>query len=489
MIQDLHNKLIHQEFSATELTEQYLEHIEQLDPKIRAFLTVTADEALNQARAVDEKLARGEAITPLAGIPAAIKDNIATRGVKTTAASRILENYVPPYDATVIRRLRAMDFVILGKTNLDEFAHGSSTENSAFWTTRNPWDVTRVPGGSSGGSAAAVASDMAVYALGTDTGGSIRQPAAYCGIVGLKPTYGLLSRYGLFAMTSSTDVPGFLTKTTADAAYLLEALAGRDPKDATTLPGSAREYVKALHVPSLQGVRIGIPKEYFIKGLDKEVESAVRGAVSLMEREGAIVKEISLPYSSYGIAVYYVVTPSEVSSNLGRFDGIRYGLSKHAEADNLIDVYYKSRGAGFGAEAKRRIMIGTYALSSGYYDAYYKKAQKVRTLIINDFARAFKEVDVIITPIAPGVAFKIGAKGNDPLAMYLEDIFVVPVSLAGLPAISIPCGFNHENLPIGMQIIGSHEGEAKLLEVAAYYEGITEWHMRKPALLTEKDSA
>ncbi|HCA67360.1 MAG: Glutamyl-tRNA(Gln) amidotransferase subunit A [Parcubacteria group bacterium GW2011_GWF2_44_17] len=485
MIRHLHNKLISKEFSATELTKQYLERIEKFDQKICAFLTVTAKSALDQARAVDEKIACGEKIGLLAGLPAAIKDNIATRGVKTTAASRILENYVPPFDATVIELLRARDFVMLGKTNLDEFAHGSSTENSAFWTTRNPWDLTRVPGGSSGGSAAAVVSGMAVYALGTDTGGSIRQPASYCGLVGLKPTYGLCSRYGLIAMTSSTDVPGFLTKRVEDAAYLLSALAGRDPKDATTLSCDSRDYLKAIAEPRLNGVRIGIPKEYFIEGLNKEVLNAVKGAVRILEKEGAIVKEISLPHSQYGIAVYYIVTPSEVSSNLGRFDGIRYGFSKHSDAEDLIDVYYKSRGAGFGQEAKRRIMIGTYALSSGYYDAYYKKAQKVRTLIIDDFKRAFREVDVIITPTAPDVAFKIGSKENDPLAMYLEDIFSVPVSLAGLPAISIPCGFNHENLPIGMQIIGPQLGETILLKVAAYYEGITDWHTKEPMLLTE----
>lgn len=482
MIKEIHNELINKRVSATELVEHYLQRITKLDPKIRAFLTITADEALRQARVVDEKIARVEEISPLAGIPSAIKDNIATRALKTTAASRILENYIPPFDATVIERLRALDFVMLGKTNLDEFAHGSSTENSAFWTTRNPWDLTRVPGGSSGGSAAAVASGMAVYGLGTDTGGSIRQPAAYCGVVGLKPTYGLISRYGLIAMTSSTDVPGFLTKTVADAAYLLEALAGRDPKDATTLPNETREYVKATAAPSIKSVRIGIPKEYFIEGMDKEVESAVMDAVQILEKEGAIVKQISLPYSVYGIAVYYVVTPSEVSSNLGRFDGIRYGLSKYKDAEDLIDVYRKSRGAGFGSEAKRRIMIGTYALSSGYYDAYYKKAQKVRTLIVNDFARAFKEVDAIITPTAPGVAFKIGSKANNPLLMYLEDIFSVPVSLAGLPAISIPCGFSHDNLPIGMQIVGAQKGEAKLLQIAAYYEGVTDSGKREPAL-------
>ncbi|HBH46275.1 MAG: aspartyl/glutamyl-tRNA amidotransferase subunit A [Candidatus Jacksonbacteria bacterium RIFOXYC2_FULL_44_29] len=482
MIKELHNKLETKQISTVELARQYLAQIDKLDPRVRAYLKVTSDLALKQASMIDKKIASGEEVSVLAGIPAAVKDIIATAGVTTTAASRILENYVPPFDATVIKQLKAKDFVMLGKTNLDEFAHGASTENSSFWPTHNPWDLERVPGGSSGGSAAAVSAGMAAYALGTDTGGSIRQPASFCGIVGFKPTYGRCSRYGLLAMTSSTDVPGFFTSSVEDAAIVLAALAGVDPRDATTLPVSVPDYLKAVRDPKIKGLRIGLPQEYFIPGMDREVEQAVRKAITDLERQGAVVKEVSLPYSKYGVAVYYVVTPSEVSSNLGRYDGIRYGLSYHDQADNLFDVYQKTRGAGFGPEAKRRIMIGTFALSSGYYDAYYKKAQQVRSLIIRDFEHVFAEVDVLMVPTSPGAAFKIGEKANDPLAMYLEDVFLVPASLAGLPAISIPCGFTSKKLPIGMQIIGPQLGEEKILEAAAFYEGLTDWHKTKPPI-------
>ncbi len=482
MIRHLHNQLISKEFSATELTKKYLERIEKLDQKIYAFLTVTVKIAMDQARAVDEKIAQGKEIATLAGIPSAIKDNIATRGTKTTAASRILENYVPPFDAMVVKRLKERDYVLVGKTNLDEFAHGSSTENSAFWPTHNPWNLERVPGGSSGGSGAAVAGDLAVYALGTDTGGSVRCPASYCGITGLKPSYGRCSRYGLFSMTSSTDVPGLLAHSVEDAAYVLSALAGRDAKDATTRWEEPDDYVSRLQEFSVKGMRIGLPQEYFVKGLDKEVEEAVKKAIALFQEQGAFVKEVSLPHTSYGIAVYYIITPSEISSNLARYDGIRYGLSKGDEADNLLQVYERTRGAGFGAEAKRRIMIGTYALSAGYYDAYYKKAQQVRTLIVKDFRKIFEEVDVLITPTTPSVAFKLGEKANDPLSLYLEDIFVIPASLAGLPALSLPCGFNREGMPIGMQIIGRELAESTLLQVGAYYQNITDWHTRRPQL-------
>ena len=482
MIKELHNKLETKQISTVELARQYLAQIDKLDPRVRAYLKVTSDLALKQASMIDKKIASGEEVSVLAGIPAAVKDIIATAGVTTTAASRILENYVPPFDATVIKQLKAKDFVMLGKTNLDEFAHGASTENSSFWPTHNPWDLERVPGGSSGGSAAAVSAGMAAYALGTDTSGSIRQPASFCGIVGFKPTYGRCSRYGLLAMTSSTDVPGFFTSSVEDAAIVLAALAGVDPRDATTLPVSVPDYLKAVRDPKIKGLRIGLPQEYFIPGMDREVEQAVRKAITDLERQGAVVKEVSLPYSKYGVAVYYVVTPSEVSSNLGRYDGIRYGLSYHDQADNLFDVYQKTRGAGFGPEAKRRIMIGTFALSSGYYDAYYKKAQQVRSLIIRDFEHVFAEVDVLMVPTSPGAAFKIGEKANDPLAMYLEDVFLVPASLAGLPAISIPCGFTSKKLPIGMQIIGPQLGEEKILEAAAFYEGLTDWHKTKPPI-------
>jgi aspartyl-tRNA(Asn)/glutamyl-tRNA(Gln) amidotransferase subunit A len=385
---------------------------------------------------------------------------------------------VPPFDATIIKQLKLQDFVMLGKTNLDEFAHGSSTENSAFWPTHNPWDLTRVPGGSSGGSAAAVAAGLVVYALGTDTGGSIRQPASFCNLVGLKPTYGRLSRYGLIAMTSSTDVPGFFTQTVEDAAILLEVLAGEDPKDATT-----RESTKASVIfnRSIKGLKIGLPAEYFIKGLHPEVEQAVKNAAQKLEELGAVVQEVSLPHSPYGLAIYYIITPSEVSSNLARFDGIRFGLNVK-EAKTLLEVYQKSRGRGFGAEAKRRIMIGTFVLSAGYYDAYYKKAQQVRSLLVNDFNNVFQEVDVLLTPTSPSTAFKIGEKTNDPLAMYLEDILLVPASLAGLPAVSVPCGFSQTGLPIGVQIIGPQFKDELILEVAYRYEQATDWHKSKPHL-------
>ena len=459
-----------------------MQRITARDPKIRAFLIVTVDYAFKQAADVDKKIARGEKISPLAGIPAAIKDIIATAEIKTTAGSRILENYVPPFDATVVKRLKERDYVLVGKTNLDEFAHGSSTENSAYWPTRNPWNLERVPGGSSGGSGAAVAGDLAVYALGTDTGGSVRCPASYCGIVGLKPSYGRCSRYGLFSMTSSTDVPGILAQSVEDAAYVLSALAGRDSKDATTLWEEPEDYARCLQNNSIKGMRIGLPKEYFVKGLEAQVEGAVQKAIALLQECGAHVREVSLPHTSYGISVYYIITPSEISSNLSRYDGIRYGFSKNKESKSLLEVYTKTRGNGFGAEAKRRIMIGTYALSSGYYDAYYKKAQQVRTLISEDFRKVFEEVDVLITPTTPSVAFKIGEKASDPLSLYLEDIFVIPASLAGLPALSLPCGFNSEGLPIGMQIIGRELAEAKVLQTGACYQNITDWHTKRPQL-------
>lgn len=482
MIQLLHQQLTSKQISAVELTEQYLQRIEKLDGQIRAFLTVTPELALEQAREVDKKIADNQEIPLLAGIPCAVKDIIATAGVKTTAASRILENYVPSFDATVIRQLRQNDFIMLGKTNLDEFAHGASTENSGFWPSHNPWDLERVPGGSSGGSAAAVAAQMSAYALGTDTGGSIRQPASFCNLVGFKPSYGRCSRYGLFGMTSSTDVPGFFTKTVEDAAIVLGALAGQDKKDGTTLLSDAPDYLHHLSNFKINGLKIGLPQEYFIKGMDKEVETAVRQAVKKLEKQGALISEISLPYTKYGVAVYYIVTPAEISSNLARYDGIRFGLSKREESKNLLEVYQKSRGAGFGPEVKRRIMIGAYALCSGYYDAYYKKAQTVRALLIQDFQRAFAEIDVLITPTSPGTAFKIGEKAGDPLAMYLEDVFLVPASLAGLPAVSIPCGFSSQNLPIGMQIIGKQMEELKILQVAQVYERMNKWHAKKPRL-------
>ena len=394
------------------------------------------------------------------------KDNIMTKGIKTTAASKILENYIAPFDATIIKKLNTVGAVLIAKTNLDEFAHGASTENSAFGPTHNPWDLMRVPGGSSGGSAAAVASDMCLFALGTDTGGSIRCPASFCGVVGTKPTYGRSSRFGLISMTSSTDVPGLLTKTVVDAGIVLSVIAGHDANDATTPDVKVDNY--AISKPDIKGLTIGLPKEYFIEGINPGVREVVEKAVAEIKKLGAEIKEISLPHTKYGIPVYYIITPSEISSNLGRFDGIRYGFNSQ-EAKNLEEIYKKTRGQGFGEEAKRRIMLGTYALSAGYYDAYYKQAQKVRTKIKDELDAALEEVDAIITPTQPDIAFKIGEKSNDPLRMYLEDIFVAPASLAGLPAISIPAGLS-EKMPVGLQIIGKRFDEEMLFRIGDAFE-------------------
>ncbi|MBI4262364.1 Asp-tRNA(Asn)/Glu-tRNA(Gln) amidotransferase subunit GatA [Candidatus Uhrbacteria bacterium] len=465
------------EISSEELTRACLSAIKEKDSTIHAFLTVTDEHALTTARDIDRRRANGERLGPLAGIPFAIKDIFATQGVRTTAASKILEEYVPPYDATVVAKLKEQGIVILGKTNLDEFAHGASTENSAFGPTKNPLDTERVPGGSSGGSAAALAADMCIAALGTDTGGSIRQPAAFCGVVGIKPTYGRVSRYGLLSMTSSTDVVGPMTKTVTDAAVVLEAIAGEDGHDATTTAKPVLNYRSYLEHASVKGLRIGVPREYFISGMQPEIEQRVRAALNAYEKLGATLVDIALPHTQYAIPVYYIVTPSEVSSNLGRYDGIRYGYSEcrmqNAECRNLEAVYSLSRAHGFGPEAKRRIMIGTYALSHGYYDAYYLQAAKVRTLIRRDFEEVFKKVDVIMTPTSPNVAFKIGEKTGDPLQLYLEDVLLAAVSLAGLPAISIPCGKGAHNMPVGLQIIGNYFEEEKILSAAYIYEQTT----------------
>lgn len=481
MLHNLHQQLKTKKISSQELVSKYLERIYKHNPRLNAFLTITDKTARAQAQAVDDKIAQGQKIDLLAGLPAAIKDNIAVRGIKTTAASRILENYIPPYDAEVISKLKARDFVLIGKTNLDEFAHGASTENSAYGSTRNPWDAHRVPGGSSGGSAAAVAAGLAVYALGTDTGGSIRQPAAFCSIVGLKPTYGRISRYGLIAMTSSTDAPGILTKNVADVAAVLQVLAGPDKKDATSSQQKIPDYSSEIK-KNLKGLKAGMPKEYFSpKGINSEVKRAVEQAIKHLEKLGVEIIEVSLPHTEYGVAVYYIITPCEVSSNLARFDGIKFGYQAKKSA-NLIDLYFKSRGQGFGPETKRRIMLGAYALSSGYWDAYYLKAQKVRSLIIKDFKSVWPQADFLLTPTSPSLPFKIGEKVDDPLTLYLEDIFSVPASLAGLPAISIPCGFSQNNLPIGLQIIGPHFKEETILRVAYNYEQTTVWHKKEPAL-------
>ena len=457
-IEKVHDGLLKKEFSARELAKSLLDKIKKENEKIFAFLTVSDDLALEQAGAVDKKLAAGEKIALLEGVPAAIKDAILVDGVKCTSASKILENYVAPYDATVIRKLQEQGTVILGKTNLDEFAMGSSTENSAYGVTRNPRDTERVPGGSSGGSAAAVAADQCVYALGSDTGGSIRQPAFLCGVVGLKPTYGAVSRYGLMAFASSLDQIGPLAKTVDDARIVFNAIAGKDPLDSTS--------IDTKPVGNLTGKKftIGVPKEYFIKGIDEAIEKIIRAKIKQYESLGHKIEEISLPHTEYALACYYIIATSEASANLARFDGIRYGYSS-PKAKNLLEIYLQSRGEGFGAEVRRRIMLGTYVLSAGYYDAYYVRAQKVRSLIKQDFDKAFQKVDAIFTPTSPTLDFKIGEQMSDPLQMYLSDIFTISINLAGVPAISVPVG-KVGNLPVGLQVIGKPFEEEKIFEIA-----------------------
>jgi aspartyl-tRNA(Asn)/glutamyl-tRNA(Gln) amidotransferase subunit A len=433
------------DFTAVELAEAVLDRIEKVDGDVKAYLTTTPEDALAQARVADERRAAGEH-NPLLGIPLAIKDVLCTKGIRTTCGSRILENFVPPYDATAVARLKTAGAVILGKTNMDEFAMGSSTENSAFFTTHNSWDLGRVPGGSSGGSAAAVAADSCLGALGTDTGGSVRQPAGFCGVVGLKPTYGRVSRYGLVAYASSLDQVGVLTKDVADAGLLLGAIAGHDPRDSTSLDAPVPDYTAAL-TGDVRGVRVGVPKEYFIEGMQPEVEAAVRAAVDVLVELGAEVRQVSLPHTDYALPVYYLIAPAEASANLARYDGVRYSL--RVGDGGLGEMYKATRGQGFGPEVKRRIMLGTYALSAGYYDAYYLKAQKVRTLIKADFDSAFEEVDVIVAPTSPTTAFRIGEKAGDPLQMYLSDVFTLSVNLAGICGLSVPCGFDDDGLPVG----------------------------------------
>jgi aspartyl-tRNA(Asn)/glutamyl-tRNA(Gln) amidotransferase subunit A len=471
-------KIRTKELKAEAATAACLERIRSLDGKIQAFNEVFGDRALQQARDIDKRIAKSEPVGPLTGLPMAIKDNMLIRGERCTCSSKILDGFVATYDATVIKKLRAAGAVFLGRTNLDEFAMGSSTENSAFRTTRNPWDLERIPGGSSGGSAAAVASRLAPAALGSDTGGSIRQPAALCGVLGLKPTYGRVSRFGLIAFASSLDQIGPFGTTARDVALLLQVIAGHDDRDSTSVAEPVPDYAASLG-KDLKGLRIGLPKEYFLKGLDVEIDRAVREAVKVLQGFGAIVKEISLPHTEYCLAVYYILAPSEASSNLSRFDGVRYG-HRTKSAGNLLELYEKSRGEGFGPEVKRRIMLGTYALSAGYYDAYYAKAQKVRTLIKRDFDQAFKEVDVIATPTSPTPAFKSGEKASDPLQMYLSDIFTISCNLAGLPGLSLPCGFTKGGLPIGLQLLGKPFDEATLLSVAHRYEQAQDWNTHVP---------
>ena len=477
-IREARERLRRRQISSVELTQAFLARIGALNPRLNAYLTITDDEALEMARQADARIQRGED-TPLLGVPIAIKDVLSTRGVRTTAGSRILANYVPTWDATVVARLRALGAVFLGKLNCDEFAMGSSTENSAFGPARNPWDETRVPGGSSGGSAVAVAADLCCAALGTDTGGSIRQPAALCGVTGLKNSYGRVSRYGLIAFASSLDTVGALTKDAYDAAIMLHAMEGRDPCDSTSVETTPIDLTQLdSRTTSLVGLRVGVPKEYFIDGMQPDVERAVRAAIAHLEALGAEIREISLPRTQLGLPVYYIIAPAEASANLARFDGVKYGL--RVQGTDLIDTYRQTRGAGFGPEVKRRIMLGTYALSAGYYDAYYIRAQKVRTLIKRDFEQAFEQVDVIAAPVSPTTAFPLGAKVDDPLQMYLADVFTLPVSLAGICGISVPCGFDADGLPIGLQIVGPAFAEQRVLEVAHVYQRTTDFHLKKP---------
>ncbi|HLF02014.1 MAG TPA: Asp-tRNA(Asn)/Glu-tRNA(Gln) amidotransferase subunit GatA [Anaerolineales bacterium] len=471
-------KLRSGETSSVALTEAMLARIEKHNPALNAFLHVSAESALKQAKQADARIKNGT-VSPLTGVPLAIKDVICVKGSPATAGSLILIGYRPPYNATVTEKLLAAGVVILGKTNTDEFAMGSSTENSAYGPTRNPWDTSRVPGGSSGGSAAAISAGLAFGALGSDTGGSVRQPGALCGVVGLKPSYGRVSRYGLIAFASSLDQIGVLAHTAEDAAILLEAIAGYDPNDGTSMPTPVPNYRAALG-GDLRGLRVGLPKEYFVGGVQAEVAEAVRAAVKVLEEMGAVVREVSLPNTNIAISTYYIIAPAEASANLARFDGVRYG--PRADAGTLWDEYRKTRGAGFGPEVKRRIMLGTYALSTGYYDAYYLQAQKVRTLIKNDFDQAFADVDVIACPTTPTTAFKIGEKVNDPLAMYLEDAFTLPANLAGIAGVSIPCGFDAAGLPIGLQLLSPAFTEERILRVAHHYQQATEWHKRRPEL-------
>jgi aspartyl-tRNA(Asn)/glutamyl-tRNA(Gln) amidotransferase subunit A len=483
----LHELTIHEasgllqrgQISSIELVGAVIDRVLDADNQVKAYLTFTPEEAEAQARHSDERRAAG-ASGSLLGIPIAIKDVLCTKGIRTTCGSRILEDFVPPYDATVVARLRAEGAVLMGKTNTDEFAMGSSTENSAFFTTHNPWDLDRVPGGSSGGSAAAVSADECLGALGTDTGGSVRQPASLCGVVGVKPSYGRVSRYGLVAYASSLDQVGVLSKDVTDAAVLLEVIAGHDASDSTSVPAEVPHY-SALLDGSVGGTTVGVPKEYFIEGMQPAVVTAVRAAVDKIADLGADVVEVSLPHTEYALSVYYLITPAEASANLARFDGVRYGL--RVGGDGLDQMYKASKGQGFGQEVKRRIMLGTYALSAGYYDAYYLKAQKVRTLIKGDFDAAFEKVDVVLAPTSPTTAFRIGEKVSDPLQMYLSDIFTLAMNLAGNCGVSVPCGFDEAGLPIGLQIMGPAFGEADVLRVAHAYEQATTWHDKKPRLV------
>lgn len=478
-ISQAHQLLKERQVSSVELTKASLRHLAGVEDKVRACVTVNEAVALKQAEEADKIMNSGE-IKPLTGVPALIKDNMCTKGMKTTCSSKILENFVPPYDATVIEKLKAEKAVILGKTNMDEFAMGSSTENSAFYPTRNPWGLDCVPGGSSGGSTVAVATDEAIYALGSDTGGSIRQPAGFCSVVGLKPTYGRVSRFGLVAFASSLDQIGPVTKSVADSALVMNVIAGHDPRDSTSAPYPVPDYTKSL-IPDLKNLRIGIPQEYFVEGMQEEVRTSVQAAINKLQELGAEIDwEVSLPHTKYALAAYYILAPSEASANLARYDGVKYGFS-YQDTNNMWEAMEKTKQFGFGAEVKRRIMLGTYALSAGYYDAYYLKAQKVRTLIRREFDQAFEKYDALVTPTSPTVPFKIGEKVDDPMQMYLSDVCTLPINIAGIPAISVPAGFA-DGLPIGMQIIGKPFDEETVLHIAFAYEQATDWHNKRPAI-------
>ena len=479
-IHEAHELLTQRKISSTELTKSVFKHIALVEGKIRACVTITEDVALRQAKEVDDYIRTSRQIAPLTGIPALIKDVICTKGIRTTCGTKILENFVPPYDATVIEKLKGEKAVIVGKANMDEFAMGSSTEHSAFFPTHNPWDLARVPGGSSGGSAAAVAADETGYALGSDTGGSVRQPAALCSVVGLKPTYGRVSRFGLVAFASSLDQIGPLTKDVTDCALVMNAIAGYDTRDSTSIPHPVPDYTQQL-IPNIKGLRIGIPREYFVEGMQNQVRAALEAAIGKLRELGAEIDwEVSLPHTKYALAVYYILAPSEASANLARYDGVKYGFSER-DASNVIETTERTRQFGFGTEVKRRIMLGTYALSAGYYDAYYLKAQKVRMLIKQEFDKAFEGYDALVTPTSPIVPFKLGERLEDPMQMYLSDICTLPVNIAGIPAISIPAGFAN-NLPIGMQIMGKPFSEEILLRIAFAYEQATDWHKRRPPI-------
>ncbi|MFN8381308.1 MAG: Asp-tRNA(Asn)/Glu-tRNA(Gln) amidotransferase subunit GatA [Anaerolineales bacterium] len=479
-IREAHELLTSKKVSSVELTQAMLDRIHDVDKKVQSYVTVTNDLALEQAKKADESIAKGENITPLTGIPFSMKDCISTRDVRTTCSSKILENYIPQYNATVTNKLADSGAVLVGKTNMDEFGMGSSTENSGLFTTRNPWDLERVPGGSSGGAAASMSASLCSFSIGEDTGGSVRQPASFCNVTGIKPTYGRVSRYGLIALASSFDSIGPFARDAYDCATALEAIAGHDPHDSTTYNSPVPNYTANITKP-VKGMKLGIPKEYFVAGMEAGVESSIQEAIRQFEKLGMEIHEVSLPHTKYGLPVYYLLLFAEASANLARMDGTRFGLSVSDGAKDVIDIYLKTRHEGFGDEVKRRIMLGAYALSAGYYDAYYLKAQKVRTLLRRDFETAFASVDILLAPVSPTTAFKIGEKTSDPLEMYLSDIYTVSTNPAGVPALALPAGFSN-NMPVGMQLIGKHLDESTLFQVAYAYQQVTDWHKQQPNL-------